>query len=56
MASEKRAVTQEDLDNDPKLVEDGVKVGDEHEFEAKEETPAEGGADGAGSGVRAGLL
>lgn len=32
MAREKRIVTQEDLDNEPALVEEGVKVGDEIEL------------------------
>lgn len=47
----KRIVTQDDLDLNPDLVEQGVKVGDEIEFEPTteerrepgEEPPAEGG-------------
>ena len=34
--TEKRAVTQEDLDKDSSLGEADVKVGDEHEFEVAE--------------------
>ena len=40
MSTEKRAVTQEDLDKDASLAEAGVKVGDEREFEVAE-APAE---------------
>lgn len=51
--TEKRAVTQEDLDADPKLGEAGVNVGDEHEFEVKgEDSSEDAGSDSSNGGER----
>lgn len=42
---QKRKLTQEDLDNNPELAEQGLKVGDEIEIpETDDETTEEGGS------------